>query len=386
MAIENAAGGDSSKTFKIEPSVEARVRQDAPLLSALMTGEKQDAKIFNDPGLNSVLGKLVIDSAKGSEPKAGVDAQAPASQTKDAADFAAKQRDAYKKELDQLLDQAGKSDKVQKGEGYYQVLQRMFPDMKHDQLRNLALETRTVNGNNHVLHRGQKFEMLSPQQKSTLENNIMNDYDRAHGKSDLKDVAIDPVIQRVAKAIGAMVEKELESDLKKSLEPVKTAEKVEKPEPDPKTDPAEKPPVADKTDDKLVPMEMRVKLAEAACSRTYDQVEKSAKLAKFVSEQFAPDSESYKWAMDKLTNAIKEERTALSNLEQLAKENPQDQKLGEDCEANYKAFMKQQMRVLKQLHDPSLISGNGKPTERSIQDPYLYNAPSQAALEDQKNA
>jgi hypothetical protein len=222
-------------------------------------------------------------------------------------------REAYKKELEQLLEQNSKSSKVLAGEGYYQVLKRMHPEMKPAELNNLALEVRSANGNNHVLHRGGQFDLLSAEQKNVLLNNMMNTYDRAHGAKDLKDANIDPRCAKLAAEIKAKVEKLAEPDLKKSLELKKSEpeQKQEKPKEDKK--PEDKQP-EQKPD---IPMELQVQKAEEACANSYDAVDKHANLATYVAKHFDPDTETYKSTMKGLADQMAEEQRARTQLESL---------------------------------------------------------------------
>jgi hypothetical protein len=337
----SASGGDASKTDESKKSTDGQKTDETKKVT---DGQKADeTKKAND-------GKNTDAVTKPDGTSVPSDAAKHPDVDNSKAE-ATKQRDAYRKEVEKLLDQENRSDKVQHGEGYYQVLKRMNPGMSVAELDKLSHEVKAVNGNRHVLHRGEQFNLLSDAQKKTLVDNMMNDYDRAHGKTDLKDGKVDPVCEKLASALKAKVEKEAEPDLKKSLEPPKVEQP--KPEPTKPTDDGKKP--DDKTTKPELPFEERVQKAEEACTSSYADVQRRAELAEYVVKHFDPQSDQYKFAMKGLAEGMAEEKKALIDLRELSQKQP-DAELNKQVERYWKAFMKQQVQILNKLHDTSLMT------------------------------
>lgn len=85
-------------------------------------------------------------------------------------------RGKYEAELKKQVEAASMSPTVNKGEGYYQVLQRNFADVKGDELKMLAEEVKTLNGGKQ-LHTGESFKLMNNEQKLRLIDQLMNKYD-----------------------------------------------------------------------------------------------------------------------------------------------------------------------------------------------------------------
>jgi hypothetical protein len=362
MAIDDAACSQRERTSFSRMDTEAMVRQEAPLLAPLMERNTQ----FRDNGcsVDSHIGNLTID---GDSRACGAPKQQPcdrdrdnANDKKDDGGFVNKDETAsmahdalmraeYKTTVREMLDAASKSDHVQKGEGYYQVLQRMNPGMSSQELYGLSKEVRAVNGNNHLLHRGQQFELLSADEKNAVLGNIMNDYDRAHGVGGLKDASLNPIACGMARDIQARVEKAAEPELAKSFDPPSA-------NPDGAGDgkPADKPTDESKPGDSPKPDEVpfcqQVRLAVEACHDTYQDVDRAARLAHSAAKLYCPESPEYKWAMKSLCDEMNNERQALDSFSKLVSQHPEDRKLTHELQKDLKAFTKQQVRIMKELH------------------------------------
>jgi hypothetical protein len=265
-------------------------------------------------------------------------------------------REDYRKQVEKLLNQASNSSAINHGEGYYQVLARTFSGMNPAELGALAREVKHINGDKHILHKGGHFDLISKQQKSVLLDNIMNDYDRAHGVVGLNDGKLDPLAQKIADSLKAQVEKTAEPALKKSLEP------VSKPAPESgegKSDQEQK--KGDKTSDKTsdeqkpeLPFEQRVQKTFDDLQSGFEKIRRDLELAEYMKKSYSADSEEYGWAQKKLGEHMDEQKKAIGDLSKLCQERPDDALLAKQLELNVHHYLKQKLLIVKKLHDTSV--------------------------------
>ena len=132
---------------------------------------------------------------------------------KDQSQQAEADRNKYQNEVTKQIDANNKSLPVKSGEGYYQVLERMYPDMPHSQVAALARECKAMNGGR-GLSKGDQFKILTDEQKLRLTDQIMNDYDARH-KTDALDTHGDFAAEKGKKA---KAHNELRDGLAKQIE------------------------------------------------------------------------------------------------------------------------------------------------------------------------
>ncbi len=149
-------------------------------------------------------------------------------------------RQHYEAAASKLIDAASMSPAVQKGEGYYQVLKRMYPSMNESDLVHLAADTKKLNGGRQ-LHTGEHFQVLDKEQKLRLRDQVMNDYDAKH-KTDALDVYGDFAPEKgPMAAIHNAMRKDLSGRIEEKLDrPIP----VEPPKPTPNPEPTKESPKA----------------------------------------------------------------------------------------------------------------------------------------------
>ena len=261
-------------------------------------------------------------------------------------------REDYRKQAEKLLNQVSTSSAINHGEGYYQVLARTFSGMNPAELGALAREVKHINGDKHILHKGGHFDLISEQQKKVMLDNIMNDYDRAHGVVGLNDGKLDPLSEKIADSLKAQVEKAAEPALKKSLELVS--------EPAPETAEA-KPDQAQKNGDKTsdeqkpeLPFEQRIRKTFDDLQTGFEKIRRDLELAEYMKKSYSADSEEYGWAQKKLGEHMDDQKKAIGDLRKLCQERPDDALLAKQLELNIHHYLKQKLLIVKKLHDTSV--------------------------------
>lgn len=145
-------------------------------------------------------------------------------------------RAKYKEGASKLIEAASMSPTVQPGEGYYQVLKRMFPAIKPEELSQLANDTKRLNGGR-TLHPGEQFQFMDKEQKLRLLDQVMNTYDAKH-KTDALDIYGDFAAE---KGKMAPVHNEVRNFLAGKIESTLGVTKPEPPKPNPEPRPEPKP-------------------------------------------------------------------------------------------------------------------------------------------------
>lgn len=257
-------------------------------------------------------------------------------------------REDYRKQVEKALNQDSLSASINHGEGYYQVLGRMFSGMKPGELNSLANEVKHANGNKHILHKGQHFDLLSDEQKKLVLGNIMNDYDRAHGAVGLNDSKLDPTVAKMADRIKMDVEKAAEPALKASLE--KSLRVIF----EPKTEDSKKDPATDKSTQAELPFEQRVEKTVDTLQTGFENIRRSLELAEFIKKTHSADSNEYGWAVAKLGDQMNEQQKAIQDFKSLCKECPEDKMLSKQLEQDIHRYLKQKLLIVRKLHDTSI--------------------------------
>jgi hypothetical protein len=91
--------------------------------------------------------------------------------------------------LQAQVDQAAVSSPVQRGEGYWQVLHRMYPQMSTDDLNKQAHAIKQLNGSANVLKVGQTLKLMSDDQKTAALQQQLAQYDQLSPADKAKLVA-----------------------------------------------------------------------------------------------------------------------------------------------------------------------------------------------------
>lgn len=86
-------------------------------------------------------------------------------------------------------DQTSQSSPVQRKEGYWQVLHRMFPNMSTDDLNKKAHEIKQLNGNRDVLKVGERLKLMSDDDKNKAVQQQLAQYDQLSPEDKAKVVA-----------------------------------------------------------------------------------------------------------------------------------------------------------------------------------------------------
>ncbi|HEY9759953.1 MAG TPA: hypothetical protein V6C97_32635 [Oculatellaceae cyanobacterium] len=86
-------------------------------------------------------------------------------------------------------DQMSQSSPVQRKEGYWQVLHRMFPNMSTDDLNKKAHEIKQLNGNRNVLKVGEQLKLMSDDDKNKAVQQQLAQYDQLSPEDKAKVVA-----------------------------------------------------------------------------------------------------------------------------------------------------------------------------------------------------
>ncbi len=138
---------------------------------AEFTNEKQPANNRGKPELSSLSDSLIRDTAETRSPRLHLESIQQ--------DFkpSSAQRERYSNSLDQFMNTLTKSLPVRQGEQYSDVLARMFPKMREQELKMLSHDVSSLN-NDKPLEAGQRFDVLSNYGKNLLKDRLMKDFEK----------------------------------------------------------------------------------------------------------------------------------------------------------------------------------------------------------------
>lgn len=282
------------------------------------------------------------------------------------------ERQKYVSAVERMIPSMTESLPVKKGEGYYQVLSRMFPGMKENDLSTLAHDAEKLNGNK-VLHTGQKFQILSDYGKKLLTDRIVADYDnkqdgaQEHKKRERFNPAYEQVLSKFAKSIGMSAEhatKLAQADHKtdrRSDQRVEKNPETKKPDTN-QTEEAKEQVGKDNTEKDSTKKEETKDNTREAAEKTEQQnrevyeslkdfvaacaeLKKQGEMLQFLGKWYTPETHMYAYGMEKYADALEHVQESSARL----KASMTDQREREQLHTQWRDFMLKQQRAMAEF-------------------------------------
>lgn len=294
-------------------------------------------------------------------------------ESKKESDAVIKARESYRSAIDGLIPSMTESLPVRKGEGYYQVLSRMFPGMKERDLSTLAHDVEKLNGSK-ILHTGEKFDILSDFGKKRLSGSMMSDFDRSKEDSNgetKKRERFNPPYDRVMSQLASKIDKAavtaiihtqtlklpeaLHNSLPKRPErPVdstadgsearqaqqaeRSADQRQETKPEVKDGANE---VTERTEQQDKEVYESLKDFVSACA----ELKKQGEMLQFLGKWYTPDTNMYAHGMEKYADALEHVQESAAQL----KATMTEQKEREQLHSQWREFMLKQQRTIAEF-------------------------------------
>ncbi len=288
-------------------------------------------------------------------------------------DARSKTRESYRSAVEGLIPSLTESLPVRKGEGYYQVLSRMFPALKERDLSTLAHDVEKLNGSK-ILHTGEKFDILSDFGKKRLSDSIMSDYDRSKedstGETKRRE-RFNPPYDRVMSQLAGKIEKAAETavvhaqtmklpDALHNSLPMRPERRVDSTEDRNAVDQSrhaersEETPKKEKQDGEDGASEVRERTEQqdkevyeslkdfvSACA----ELKKQGEMLQFLGKWYTPDTNMYAHGMEKYADALDHVQESAAQL----KATMTEQKEKEQLHSQWREFMLKQQRAMAEF-------------------------------------
>lgn len=292
-------------------------------------------------------------------------------------------RDRFESAVTSMLPNMVESLPVRKGEGYYQVLSRMFPNIKESDLSALAHDAEKLNGTK-ILHTGDRFQILGEYGKKLLAERVMSDYDNkqegtAEKKRERFSSGYEQVISRFAKSIGLSAEQATKITRREQPESSRIDQTAQRSENRPQQElmsvkvnhkditdqknngDQEKTPDTntDAHDSSSENIENPAKQKEvyeslkdfvAACA----ELKKQGEMLQFLGKWYTPDTNMYAYGMEKYADALEQVKSSAAELKASMKEQHERERL----HAQWNDFVLKQQRSLAEFRRNLPILGD----------------------------
>ncbi len=264
--------------------------------------------------------------------------------------FETAERDRYAKSIEEFTNTLTKSLAARSGEQYSDVLARMFPKMKEQDLSTLSHDVEDLNGRKQ-LERGQQFEILTEYGKNLLKERLMKDYDNKQdgSSSESKDRSrFSPVYEQVMKTFEAKISKAAAAETqvtKSELTPPQfdrhqTSKSVES-----RLRNSNK----DKTasEEATSSTEISPEKAVTDFSNSCHEFAKNAEQLHFLEKWYTPESAMYQWGFKKFEESFEKSQRDFQQLKSIM----QTEEARERLDTQWQSFIIRQRENLRELEN-----------------------------------